>query len=124
MSDMKLDVRAVKMMLVGFVVLMAVGAFLIKTSEQSVEEQADQSIMRTSDLLNTNGQRSCKKAVKTVVKGNVYAATRTESDHMTYLELFWDKRNIAAKKEVYCKFVVGKGVVQVDVDGETVISRK
>lgn len=124
MSGMKLDVNAIKLFLIGFVVLMAVGAALIMTSEESVEEQVKSSTLKTSAMLNHNGQRACKKAIKEIVKGNLYAATRTESDHMTYLDLYWDKKNVAARKEVHCKFVVGKGVVQVDVDGEAIISKQ
>lgn len=124
MSDMKLDVNAVKMFLIGFVVLMAVGAALIMTSEESTEEQVKSSTLKTSAMLNHNGQRACKKAIKEIIGGNLYAATKTESDHMTYMDLYWDKRNVGAKKDVHCKFVVGKGVVQVDVDGKAVISKQ
>ncbi|MEE9423645.1 MAG: hypothetical protein V3V18_01545 [Methylococcales bacterium] len=123
MSDMKLNVSSVKLFLIGFVSLMGVGAFLIMNSNQSAEEIAQQATLRTTQMLNANGQRTCKKAVKKAVSGNVYSATRVESDHQTYLELFWDK-GVGDKKEAYCKFVAGKGVVQLDVDGETVISKQ
>ncbi|MEE9411562.1 MAG: hypothetical protein V3V22_00780 [Methylococcales bacterium] len=123
MSDMKLNVSSVKLFLIGFVSLMAVGAFLIMNSKQSAEEIAQQATLRTTQMLNSNGQQSCKKAVKKAVGGNVYAATRVETDHQTYLDLFWDK-GAGDKKKVHCKFVAGKGVVQLDVDGESVISKQ
>jgi hypothetical protein len=122
MSDMKMNVNAVKMFLIGFVSLMAVGAVLIMSQDQSAEERAQHAVLRTTKMLNANGQRACKKAVKKVLSGNLYAATRTESDHMTYLDLYWDKKNVGAKKDIHCKFIVGKGVVQLDIDGESQVS--
>jgi hypothetical protein len=123
MSDMKLNVSSVKLFLIGFVSLMAVGAFLIMNSNQSADEIAQQATLRTTQMLNSNGQKKCKKAVKKAVGGNVYAATRVESDHQTYLDLYWDK-GAGDKKKAHCKYVAGKGVVQLDVDGETVISKE
>lgn len=124
MSDMKMNVNAIKMFLIGFISLMALGVVLVMNQDQSVEEKAQQSILRTTEMLNANGQRACKTAVKKVLSGNLYAATRTESDHMTYLDLYWDKKNVGAKKDVHCKFIAGKGVVELDVDGETMVSKQ
>ena len=117
MSDMKMNTHSVKMFLIGFVSLMALGGILILGSDQSVEEQAQKATMRTTEMLNSNGQRACKNAVKKVLKGNLYAATKVESDHLTYLDLYWDKKNVASKKDVHCKFIAGKGVVELDVNG-------
>lgn len=121
MSDMKVNVNSLKLFLIGFVALMAVGAFLIIGSEQSPEEQAQQATLRTTEMLNSNGQRACKKAIKDKLKGSLYAPTKSKTDHLTYLELYWDKKNVAAKKSVRCRFVAGKGVVELDIDGVAVV---
>ena len=123
MSDMKVNVRSLKLFLIGFVSLMAIGALLIVNSEQSPQEQARQATLRTTDMLNTNGQRACKKAIKKEISGNVYASTKSESDQLTYLELYWDKKNVQAKKDIHCKFVAGKGVVELEIGGETKIAK-
>jgi len=123
MSDMKVNTHSLKLFLIGFVSLMAVGAFLIMGSDQSAEEQAQQATLRTTEMLNINGQRACKEAIKARLKGNLYASTRVESDHLSYVDLYWDKRNVAAKKDVHCKFIAGKGVVQLDIDGVSVLKK-
>ncbi|HFD13353.1 MAG TPA: hypothetical protein ENJ32_12935 [Crenotrichaceae bacterium] len=122
-DDMKVNVHSLKLFMIGFVSLMAVGAFLIMNSEQSAEEQAQQATLRTTEMLNSNGQRACKKAIKKVIDGNLYATTRTESDHLTYVDLYWDKKNVGIKKDIHCKFVAGRGVVQLDVGGIAKISK-
>ena len=123
MSDMKVNTHSLKMFLIGFVVLMAVGALLIINSDQSAEEQAQQATLRTTDMLNNNGQRSCKKEIKKHIKGNVYASTKVESDHLSYLNLYWDKKNVATKQDIVCKFVAGRGVVELIIGGETKIKK-
>ncbi len=123
MSDMKLNVKAIRLFLIGFVSLMALGVLIVMNQDQSVGEQVQQANLRTTERLNASGQQKCKKAVKKVVGGNVYSATRVESDQSTYLDLYWDK-GVGDNKTAHCKFVVGKGIVQLEVDGESVISKQ
>jgi hypothetical protein len=122
MSDMKMNVQSIKLVLVGFCALMGVGVLMVMNQDQSEEEIASATMLRTTQMLNSEAQRSCKKAIKEKVGGNVYAATGTDSDQMTYMELTW-KKGSANKTNKKCRFVAGKGVVLLEVDGKKLIEK-